>query len=753
MNIVELNLDATGGKPRRKKRRPALACQECRRRKIRCDRQPYCTPCVKANIDSCSYVYDDRISPKAAPFEAQDTQFSVFEQTSPWSMATSIASSTSPHSIAGITLEDRAANSDSAKSDSVSNTAATSLRSPGPQLHLDFDIGLDTAFDTLNNSPLHNSDNTASVHYSPLPGILHDTASPSVRGILSDARFFGQSHWINFAQLTPEILAAIGSYEADQRFHSGASLARCKAIGRSKKEQEIFAITAPFFGSARSLIPTRAICDRFVQAYLRTFQTVFGILNVTSFYNAYRAFWNDVKSATEMFNISLLLVMCIGSACGTDDTTVPRAKMLQWISAACTWLNSAERTKSSGMDILRIQCLYVLACQVKAVENENSWLSTGNLVRTAMHMGIHIDAKIHSLGGVSTTDVQSRRRLWATILELELQSSMDHGGQPCIEVDGYDCDLPLNIDDAALENSDSDIDTLVKPLDRLTQSSFQILLMKTIPVRLKIAKFINSFQLDPSFDKALELSTELSAVLKTCSAHIEAYHMSSSPPTAFQTNLFDLLCQRMFLGLHHPFAVKAMTNPAYYYSRKMCFETAVGLLSSSAFSVVDDFHRLRLSSSGIFRTIYTQSALYMCSELNDKSDIGVPVPSNPRVTYVRTEMQDAVQRYLDLATARISAGEIEVKPYVIVSCLLAQAEVIVTGANAHGKICDALQKSLVTSYSLLISHGQNATTSASTRENSSTSPSFTTFEGESRWSQWDDTMMGDINDTNYLLNL
>lgn len=97
--------------------------------------------------------------------------------------------------------------------------------------------------------------------------------------------------------------------------------------------------------------------------------------------------------------------------------------------------------------------------------------------------------------------------------------------------------------------------------------------MKTIPVRLKIARFINSFRSEHSFEKALTLSTELSAVLKSCSVLIEVYCMSSTPPTAFQTKLFDLLVQRFLLALHNPFAVKAMFNPLYYYLRKVCLET------------------------------------------------------------------------------------------------------------------------------------------------------------------------------------
>lgn len=43
--------------PREKKRRrPALACEQCRRRKVRCDRLKPCGPCSKTEPSQCSYA-------------------------------------------------------------------------------------------------------------------------------------------------------------------------------------------------------------------------------------------------------------------------------------------------------------------------------------------------------------------------------------------------------------------------------------------------------------------------------------------------------------------------------------------------------------------------------------------------------------------------------------------------------------------------------------------------------------------------
>jgi hypothetical protein len=40
----------------KKRRRPALACEQCRRRKIKCDRNMPCNHCTKAKIATCTYI-------------------------------------------------------------------------------------------------------------------------------------------------------------------------------------------------------------------------------------------------------------------------------------------------------------------------------------------------------------------------------------------------------------------------------------------------------------------------------------------------------------------------------------------------------------------------------------------------------------------------------------------------------------------------------------------------------------------------
>jgi hypothetical protein len=56
-------------KPIRKRKRPAYSCVECRRRKVRCDREQPCNQCTAQNVaDSCTYEE----SPRAQAYKSDN---------------------------------------------------------------------------------------------------------------------------------------------------------------------------------------------------------------------------------------------------------------------------------------------------------------------------------------------------------------------------------------------------------------------------------------------------------------------------------------------------------------------------------------------------------------------------------------------------------------------------------------------------------------------------------------------------------
>lgn len=130
-----------------------------------------CQPCTKANIEACRYVCDSRHTLTTAPFEAQDTHFSVFEQT--------------PRRFTAPNAPFEAHNS-------ASNSASF------PEQDL-----LRAASDLELAGMLDGQGCPAEPKPPPLAN-LYPTTSASLRGALFKTRFYGQSHWMNFAHQVSE---------------------------------------------------------------------------------------------------------------------------------------------------------------------------------------------------------------------------------------------------------------------------------------------------------------------------------------------------------------------------------------------------------------------------------------------------------------------------------------------------------------------------------------------------------------------
>ncbi|KAL2865310.1 uncharacterized protein BJX67DRAFT_383053 [Aspergillus lucknowensis] len=721
MTLMELTPETLGGQPMKKKRRPAFACQECRRRKIRCDRQTPCGQCSKANVPSCSYVCDSRITPTTAPFEAHDTRFSVLQQSVGFPLPSDFStgslgletsrtpSVTSVHSPGG------AGNIGPATSSSGDVQSMLPSHLLGWNEPADVgasDMALDLAL-------IHGGDPPLSP---PFPG----GSKSRIQGMFSRSRYLGPGHWKNFAQPSAVVQSVMNMLEARARQDNNTTLAKCKSAAKKVKSQRLAFI--PAMGSRRDLLPERSVADRLLQTYLRTTQSVLGVVSVPSFYRRYVDIWSSSTPSDANFEVLLLLVLAIGWAASSQELAVSRSTVLQWIDVARTWLGSPMYKKRRVLDSIRVHCLFTLACQFLAIPEDQSCFGTATLVRTAMLMGLHIDpTRCAFEEQPSTLEIQSRRRLWATILELELQSCLDHGLVPCVGVDDYDTELPLNVDDAALDSPSPRTTSgeggafalLGQDLSQLTSCSLQLLLAQTIAVRLRIVRFLNSFRpAEQPFEQALKLSADLSSLMKLASDRIEAYRISCSPPpTSFQTQFFDQLLQRTMLALHHPFAARAIKDQSLYYSRKICFEATLSLLSRSVFPGDAEFYQLRVASGSLFPAAYTQCALFLCAELVDQSDIGVPSPVNPRTGYVRREMQAAVQRFLDLFLQKIRSGtETNVQLYATIHGMLAHADAIEAGMSAsrtETRVRDAVNDSLDTVHGILSRRGGQSTHSHS----------------------------------------
>jgi hypothetical protein len=102
-----------------------------------------------------------------------------------------------------------------------------------------------------------------------------------------------------------------------------------------------------------------------------------------------------------------------------------------------------------------------------------------------------------------------------TGLEVKLQPSLDSGIPALVSLKDFDTEAPSNIDD----NNITDLLKTFpasKSISIYVQSSFQIILRESLPLRLEILQIINDFRKEPSYDDVLRISHELTNI---CHSH------------------------------------------------------------------------------------------------------------------------------------------------------------------------------------------------------------------------------------------
>lgn len=170
--------------PVKKRRRPALSCEQCRRRKVRCDRGSPCATCVQTGNKTCSY---------AAPPRPRATHPRVIWPSPPES------SEASPDGTGGAPEADVGAEkpTPSQGSSNVDWVFGRTL------LHSGDSRAADTAIDVKSLTERIRDLEWQVQTGRPAPGLkrVEKGGNAPLRGMLEKTRFFGPSHWSNAVQL------------------------------------------------------------------------------------------------------------------------------------------------------------------------------------------------------------------------------------------------------------------------------------------------------------------------------------------------------------------------------------------------------------------------------------------------------------------------------------------------------------------------------------------------------------------------
>ncbi|KAH6661013.1 fungal-specific transcription factor domain-containing protein [Truncatella angustata] len=469
---------------------------------------------------------------------------------------------------------------------------------------------------------------------------------------------------MNGAMLLRPMLESFERLVQDKSSQALTMLSECKSLARNIKAHRNPDISVLSLAS----LPTKEIADRLIDGYLRSSESIFRVLHIPSFKREYQGFWSAVADGTSntpaVYRLQVKLVMAIGAATFDKDFSL-RATAVQWVQEAETWLSRPSSKSRLSIPALQATILLHIARQTTGIGADLIWISTGTLIRTAIAMGMHRDPK--KLPKTSLFSTEIRRRLWNTILEIAVQSSIDSGGPPMISLTDFDTEPPDNLDDMHLTTEDEHI--APQAVDIYTQVSVAIAMRRTFPIRLAIAKALNDLRPTKlSYHDLIRIDAELREAYKQLSRHLHGFKDHTTGP--YELRFVDLIIRRYFLALHLPLFGPALHDATFAYSRRVVIDTATKLWQTT--SGADDLASLSVCGAGFFRTIPIQAALVIAAEL--RAQLLEEECLGPRTA--RPDLVAILKESKDWSLKRIEAGETNIKGHLSICALIAQIDAI-----------------------------------------------------------------------------
>ena len=409
-------------------------------------------------------------------------------------------------------------------------------------------------------------------------------------------------------------------------------------------------------------------------------------MHIPTFRRDYAALWASDSPPNTAFLVQLKLVLAIGAS--TYDAKFSlRTSAIRWVYQAQNWLSDPAFKSRLNIQTLQISLLLLFARETTGIGEDMVWVSAGSLLRTAIHMGLNRDPSL--LPTRSLFAAEMRRRLWNTILEAVVRTSLMSGGPPLLSLSDFNAAPPGNFADEQL----SDDDSTPAPDAEFTQMSVAIALRATFPLRLAVAKFLNDFGAHGTYDETLRLDIELRTVYRALCHTLQGYASSSTglAPSRFALRVVDFHMLRYQLALHVPFFGPALKITAYAYSRIVVVENSLRLWysvcppSPGARGVAaeeeedeigkEDLVRLAVCGSGFYCTVAIQATLLIAVEL--RTQVQEAASLSPPT--LRPDLLAVLEDNKGWLLRRIEAGETNVKGYLMICVVTAQIDALARG--------------------------------------------------------------------------
>lgn len=283
----------------------------------------------------------------------------------------------------------------------------------------------------------------------------------------------------------------------------------------------------------------RSRCQTYIDRYVTLLDCVNPILDVLDFQQEVDNYWHDPNSVSLDWLAQLLMVMGLGAFATPDEPSVATELMMG--AEAC--LMQTPFMFRPTFTSLKAMCLMVVAkqvCNPTCWFTDSCWSLLGLLVRMSFIFGLPQDT-----GEVSNpAERASRRKLWITILYLDIKISMPTGMPPLTRPD--------------------ELSSLKIMPEYGEQDPLQQVLAESLPLVLQVLVQINSSNDHIAYPDVLRYNAQI----RTLITH--AQRVITHP---LQRVTIDIYLRRCLMVLHRPFALHLegpTMFPESYWSSLEC---------------------------------------------------------------------------------------------------------------------------------------------------------------------------------------
>ncbi|KFY65820.1 hypothetical protein V496_02341 [Pseudogymnoascus sp. VKM F-4515 (FW-2607)] len=561
--------------------KPQLSCNLCRKRKVRCDRQSPCSTCSRRGIArSCVYSGDTREN--VLP-QLTGTVHERIHQLENLVISLMRHDAAVPVSPGDILISDPPNGTLRMNRHGFEGSGLESPLTPRASAISAVEVG--------------ESANTSSM---PLGGGYMKYNN------IGTANYVGGSHW---AAVLESILELKGNLEQEEEIHNMAMDINPHNYVYSNSPWLLYGYQRATRAEILSSIPTRRAADRLVSRYL-TLDIPAGVIHRGHFLTEYDNFWKDPPGTPIMWICLLFTILCLGELHQHSQTPTGSTPQISMFDGSPT----------SSMNIFReriVQCLmldkytkggpYVVESLIQYNMIEHFlrrdaqfeiWILLGMLIPISLRMGLHRDPKhfteIPAFAG------EMRRRVWATIFQIDVGFSALAGLPRMIKPQQCDTEEPRNLLD-----SDFDDKTLELPQSRpeseVTPVLFLLAKNRIISVGGLISDLAHDIRPYP-YAELMRFETLLQNTQNSLPTSLRwqplSQSITQSPQTIMQRVYLDMFSYKMLIILYKRYLSASITQPQYTHAREACLDSARNILEYQHLLYEETQPDGRLSSIG-----------------------------------------------------------------------------------------------------------------------------------------------------------